>query len=161
MQLYYFPGTIAVASALALQEAGLDHTLVHVDFTTGAQTQPDYLKINPKARVPALVTAGAILTATGALLDYIAARAGTLMPDTAKVPETMTACARYVEDTCLMGPFILGPQITVGDCYLFAVCDWLPADGVDLAAFPKIRAFMDAMNARPSVAAIRAAGVLA
>ena len=202
MQLFFAPGTVAVAAALALQEAGLDHELTKVDFKSAEQTKPDYLKINPKGRVPALATEGTVITETGAILDYIAAKAGSLLPDTAleaakirsvmyylastahvnhahkmrgprwadrpeshadmaaKVPENMTASAQFIEDECLTGPVILGDTVTIGDCYLFAVCNWLPGDDVDMAPFPKIRAFMDAMRARPSVQAIRDAGVL-
>ncbi|APX13407.1 glutathione S-transferase family protein [Tateyamaria omphalii] len=78
----------------------------------------------------------------------------------AKVPETMTASAQYIETDCLTGPFILGDQITIADTYLFMVCTWLPGDGVDLAPFPKLRSFMDAMEARDSVKTIRAKGML-
>lgn len=79
---------------------------------------------------------------------------------TAKVPETMTASATFIEQECLSSPFIAG-TISIGDCYLFAVCTWLAGDGVDLAAFPKVSAFMAAMEDRASVKAVRAAGVLA
>lgn len=72
MQLYYAPGTISIAVAIALQEAGLEHETIKVDFAAKEQTTPGYAQINPKGRVPALVVDGGILTETGALLDYIA-----------------------------------------------------------------------------------------
>lgn len=77
----------------------------------------------------------------------------------AKVAQNMTESARYVEEHCLAGPFILGDQITVGDAYLFTVCTWLEQDGVDVTNFPRILAFRAAMEARPSVQAARAAGM--
>ena len=43
-----------------------------VDFATAEQTKPGYLKINPKGRVPALVTDRGVLTETPAILAYIA-----------------------------------------------------------------------------------------
>jgi glutathione S-transferase len=67
----------------------------------------------------------------------------------------MTACAAYVEAECLRGDYVCGAQFTIADPYLFIVCNWLAGDGVDLAAFPKIAAFMDRMNARESVHAVR------
>ncbi|MEL7131804.1 MAG: glutathione S-transferase family protein [Pseudomonadota bacterium] len=79
---------------------------------------------------------------------------------TQKVPETMTASAHFVEDACLTGPFILGDTFTLADPYLFMVCTWLPGDGVDLTPFPKIRVFMDSMEARDSVKTIRSRGML-
>ena len=75
MRLFYTPSTISVAVAITLEEAGLDYTHTLIDFAQAEQTKPDYLAINPKGRVPALETEGTILTETGALLDYIAAKA--------------------------------------------------------------------------------------
>ncbi|WP_375698850.1 glutathione S-transferase family protein [Pseudophaeobacter sp. TrK17] len=72
MQLYYAPGTISIAVAIALEEAGLDYEAIKIDFANKEQTSPAYAQINPKSRVPALAVDGGILTETGALLDYIA-----------------------------------------------------------------------------------------
>ena len=55
--LYYAPNTCALASHIALVEAGAPYALKLVDFGKTEQRQPDYLKVNPKARVPSLVTA--------------------------------------------------------------------------------------------------------
>ena len=82
MKFYYAPGTISVATGLLLQEAGLDHTPVALNFADGDQTKPDYLALNPKGRVPALVTDQGILTETGAIAEYI----GSLAPDKNLVP---------------------------------------------------------------------------
>ena len=83
MRLYYAKGTISIAVAITLQEAGLEWTPVTVDFANAAQTKPDYLAINAKGCVPALdLGDGVILTETGAILDYIAARA----PDAGLIP---------------------------------------------------------------------------
>ena len=73
MRFYYFPNTVAVAVAIALEEAGLAYEPVRVDFKDAAQTKAPYLSVNPKGRVPSLETEGQILTETGAILDYIAA----------------------------------------------------------------------------------------
>jgi len=72
MKLYYARGTIAIAVAIALHEAGLEFEPVRLDFKAGEQTRPDYHAINPKGRVPALVTDSGILTETAAILDHIA-----------------------------------------------------------------------------------------
>lgn len=205
MKLFYANGTISIAPALVLVEAGIDHDLARIDFAKGAQMAPEYLAINPKGRVPALVLKdGTILTETGALLDYIAAIApaaglvptapedaahmrsvmyylastmhvahahkmrGTRWADkaeshadmTAKVPETMTACAAYVEGECLRGTYVCGDSFTLADPYLFVVCSWLVGDGVSIADFPKITAFMARMETRDSVKHIRANGML-
>jgi glutathione S-transferase len=69
---YYAPGTCALASHIALEDAGAAYQLQCVDFTAGAQHSTEFLEINPKARVPALVTPRGILTETTAILAYIA-----------------------------------------------------------------------------------------
>jgi glutathione S-transferase len=71
-KLYYASGTCALASHIALEEAGADYSAVRLDFKASQQQSPDYLKINPKGRVPALVTDKGILTETPAILAYIA-----------------------------------------------------------------------------------------
>lgn len=72
LTLYYARGTIALAPHIALEEAGADYVAKLVDFANAQQRTPDYLSINPKGRVPALVTPRGILTETPAILAYIA-----------------------------------------------------------------------------------------
>jgi glutathione S-transferase len=71
-KLYYAPGTCALASHIALQEAGAAYTTERLDFKSNQQNSPEYLAINPKGRVPALVTDRGILTETPAMLVFIA-----------------------------------------------------------------------------------------
>ncbi len=204
MQLYFAPRTISVAVAIALEEAGLEYEAVQLDFAAGEQTKPAYRQINPKGRVPALAVDGGILTETGALLEFVAAKApeaGLVPADPVmaarmrevmyylastmhvnhahklrgprwadkkaswkdmkdKVPQTMTASCDYIVSNGLRGPFVLGETLSLADAYLYVVCSWLEGDGVDVSAFPKIIAFREAMEARPSVQAVRAAGML-
>jgi len=72
LKLYYAAGTCALASHIALEEAGARFETVRLSFKTNDQRKPEYLAINPKGRVPALVTGQGILTETPALLVYIA-----------------------------------------------------------------------------------------
>src|SRR6476661_3889022 len=72
LKLYYSPGSCALASHIALQEAGAAYTAERIDFKSSQQTSPEYLAINPKGRVPALVTDRGILTETPAVLAFIA-----------------------------------------------------------------------------------------
>lgn len=72
LRLFYAPHSCALASRIALNDAGADYELVTVDLSKGEQRSPDYLRINPKARVPALVTDRGILTETPAILAFIA-----------------------------------------------------------------------------------------
>ena len=72
LKLYFAPGTCALASHIALADAGADYSTERVDFKTNQQNSPEYLKINAKGRVPALVTDRGILTETPAMLAFIA-----------------------------------------------------------------------------------------
>ncbi len=72
LKLYYGVGTCALASHIALEEAGADYTTDRIDMKANQQNSPDYLAINPKGRVPALVTDQGVLTETPAILAFIA-----------------------------------------------------------------------------------------
>jgi glutathione S-transferase len=72
LKLYYAPGTCALASHIALEEAGAPYTTERLDFKTNQQNSPQYLEINPKGRVPSLMTDRGVLTETPAMLAYIA-----------------------------------------------------------------------------------------
>ena len=72
MKLYYATGTCALASHIALEEAGGEYSTVRINFATSEQRSPEYLAINPKGRVPSLVTERGILTETPAMLAFIA-----------------------------------------------------------------------------------------
>ncbi|QIG94605.1 MULTISPECIES: glutathione S-transferase family protein [unclassified Bradyrhizobium] len=72
LKLYFAPGTCALASHIALAEAGAPYTTEKLDFKINQQNSPEYLKINPKGRVPTLVTERGVLTETPAMLAYIA-----------------------------------------------------------------------------------------
>ncbi len=72
LTLFYAPNTCSLASHIALEEAGAAFEARRLNFAEGDQRKPDYLKINPKGRVPALITGHGILTETPAILAYIA-----------------------------------------------------------------------------------------
>ena len=69
---HYAQHTIALAAHIALEEAGAEFQAHRIDFGATQQQSPDYLAINPKGRVPALVTEAGVLTETPALLVFIA-----------------------------------------------------------------------------------------
>jgi glutathione S-transferase len=72
LTFYYATNTCALASHIALEEAGAAYETRRIDFGAAEQTKPDYLKINPKGRVPALGTERGVLTENPAILAYIA-----------------------------------------------------------------------------------------
>jgi glutathione S-transferase len=72
LTLYFAKGACSLASHIALEESGADYQAKRVDFSKNAQQTPEYLAINSKGRVPALVTPQGALTETPAILVYIA-----------------------------------------------------------------------------------------
>src|SRR5258708_29151872 len=62
LKLYYSPGACSLASHIALEEAKAPYAIQRVDLKAGEQRSPEYLKVNPKGRVPALATDRGVLT---------------------------------------------------------------------------------------------------
>jgi glutathione S-transferase len=202
MKLYYAPRTCALASHIALEEAGAEYSTVKINFATSEQRSVEYLAINPKGRVPSLVTDRGILTETPAMLAYIAQsfpkanlapledpfrfaevqafnsylcstvhvahahrmRGYRWVDDPSaieamkkKVPETVAACFELIESKMLRGPWVMGETYTICDPYLFTLAQWMEADGVDPARFPKVRDHRNRMSERPAVSKALAA----
>ena len=202
LKLYYATGTCALATYMTLEEAGADYSAERLSFKDNQQNSPDYLAINPKGRVPALVTDRGVLTETPAMLAYIAqtfpkaklaplddpfdfaqvqsfnsylcstvhinhahkmrgARWATeessFADMKAKVPQTMGACFKLIEEKMFRGPWVMGDQFTICDRYLFTLSGWLEGDGVDLATLPKVAAHRRRMSERPAVQKVLAA----
>ena len=83
MKLYYSPGACSQAAHILLHETGLPHDSEAVDIRAKKTADGgDYLAINPKGAVPALVIGDEVLTENGAVLQYIGDKAGneTLLP---------------------------------------------------------------------------------
>jgi glutathione S-transferase len=72
LTLFYAANTCALASHITLEEAGADFETRRIDFAAAEQTKAPYLEINPKGRVPALMTGRGVLTETPAILAYVA-----------------------------------------------------------------------------------------
>ena len=74
LKLFYAPRTCSLATHIALEEAGAEYALARIDFAAEEQRKPEYLAVNPKARVPALLTEDGVITETPALLAFVAQR---------------------------------------------------------------------------------------
>jgi glutathione S-transferase len=72
LKLYYGPNACSLASHIALADAHAQFEIVCLDLKAGDQRKPDYLAINPKARVPALVTDRGVLTENPVILGWVA-----------------------------------------------------------------------------------------
>jgi len=72
LNLYFAPNSSAFAPLIALEEVGLPYETHRVDLAAGEQRRPDYLRVNPKGRVPTLVVDGEPVTEVLAILTYLA-----------------------------------------------------------------------------------------
>jgi glutathione S-transferase len=70
--LYYAPVTCALAPYITLTEAGAVFEVRPVNLRKGQQHTPDYLKLNPKHKVPVLVVDGQVLTENTAIHMWVA-----------------------------------------------------------------------------------------
>ena len=72
--LYYSPGACSLAPHILLKEIGEPFELRRVSIAEGQHLEPEYLALNPRGRVPTLVTHGAVVTEAAAILLHLAAR---------------------------------------------------------------------------------------
>jgi len=91
IDLYYWPTPNGHKITIALEELGLPYRIKPVDINRGEQYQPDYLRISPNNRIPAIVDnepedRGGPLSIfeSGAILTYLAEKTGRLLPSTAR-----------------------------------------------------------------------------
>jgi GST-like protein len=87
IELYFWTTPNGYKPLIFLEETGLDYALVPVDIGAGAQFEPDFLKIAPNNRIPAIVdTAPAgggkpiSVFESGAILHYLAEKTGRFLP---------------------------------------------------------------------------------
>lgn len=70
--LYYAPVSCAMVPYINLSEAGADFEVVAINLRADQHQRPEYLQINPKHKVPALVIDGDVLTENVAINLWIA-----------------------------------------------------------------------------------------
>ena len=86
IQLYSLPTPNGVKASIALEELGLPYEPHLVSFETNDQTSPEFLSLNPNNKIPAILDPNGpggqplALFESGAILVYLADKAGRLMP---------------------------------------------------------------------------------
>lgn len=81
MLKFYFSGAPnPIKVALFLEEAGLPYEAIPVDTRKGEQHKPEYLAVNPNAKVPAIVDGDATVFDSNAILLYLAEKTGKFLP---------------------------------------------------------------------------------
>jgi hypothetical protein len=80
LTVYFAKGTCALASHIALEDAGADYEARRIDFGKTEQQSPAYLAINPNGKVPALRDGDAVLFDSSAILLYLGEKTGKFLP---------------------------------------------------------------------------------
>src|ERR1700745_2784983 len=80
LKFYYSGAPNPTKVALFLEEAGLPYDPIAVDTRKGDQHKPDFLAINPNAKVPAIVDGDAVVFDSSAILLYLAEKTGKFLP---------------------------------------------------------------------------------
>ena len=197
IDLYTWPTPNGHKIHIMLEETGLDYTVIPVDIGAGDQFAPDFLKISPNNKMPAMVDrdgpggAPYAMFESGAMLIYLAEKCGRFMPQETRArfdvikwlmfqmghigpmlgqthhfrayaPEPIPyAVERYTNEAARLykvldvrlgeSAHLAGDDYTIAD---MAVFPWLRSherQGQDLADFPNVERWFEAINARPAV----------
>jgi glutathione S-transferase len=103
MKLYYAPGACSIGIHVLLEEIGKPYELEAIDLREGAHYKPEYTKVNPKSKVPALLRDDGSLQTEYPAIAYWLARTNpfsNLLPDNidqqARALEIMDYCVATV-----------------------------------------------------------------
>jgi glutathione S-transferase len=175
LTLYFAPGSSSMAVHIALHEIGVPFEGKPMSFKKNDMLAPDYLKLNPEGKVPALLIDGRPLTEVAAILFYLAKR----FPDAGLLPRddidadaralswmsfaasTLHPARRHgldyardvwgIADRRLGSGWALG-RYSIADIHLFRLY-WRLANSLKPApeTFPNFTAHYARMMARPAV----------
>lgn len=85
IKLYGTPPTRALRAIWLLNELGLEYELLPVSILKGETRQPDFLALNPAAKVPVLVDGNLVITESAAIQLYLAEK----HPQAGFIPESV------------------------------------------------------------------------
>jgi glutathione S-transferase len=80
MKLYEFAFTRSVRVRWTLQELGVDFEAISVNLFVGEGLRPEFLKLNPAAKLPVLVDGDLVLTESAAIVLYLAEKYRRFLP---------------------------------------------------------------------------------
>jgi glutathione S-transferase len=88
IKLYGTPPTRALRAIWLLNELDLAHEIVAVDISTGEQLTPEFLALNPAAKLPVLVDGDTVISESAAIQLYLADKYGDRFPGGGLIPAT-------------------------------------------------------------------------
>ncbi|MCM5571008.1 glutathione S-transferase N-terminal domain-containing protein [Burkholderiaceae bacterium FT117] len=105
IRFYYNAAPNPMKVALLLEELGLPYQPIPVDTRKGEQHAPEFLRVNPNAKVPAIVDGEAVVFDSNAILLYLADKAGRFVPTDPGSPERGRMLAWLMFVASGIGPF--------------------------------------------------------
>ncbi len=196
IDLYTWPTPNGHKIHIMLEECGLPYTVHAVDIGAGDQFKPEFLKISPNNKIPAIVDSDGpdgkpiSVFESGAILLYLAGKTGKYLPQDVRgkylalewlmfqmggfgpmlgqthhfriyAPEKIEyAINRYTNEAKRLygvldkrlsqAEFVAG-EYSIADMALFPWSRSYANQGVDLADYPHVQRWFDAINGRPAV----------
>ena len=196
IDVYYWPTPNGHKVTIFLEEVGLEYKVIPINIGKGDQFAPDFLKISPNNRMPAIVDhdgpggAPIAIFESGAILLYLAEKTGRFMPGEIRArykvlewlmfqmasvgpmlgqahhfrryaPEKLQyAIDRYtneahriygvVDKRVAEVPYLAG-EYSIADMATYPWLRLYKMQGQDLADFPHLKRWFDAIEARPGV----------
>ena len=98
LMLYYAPGACSLASHIALEESGLPFEARPVNLLQGDQRVDSFLALNPKGRIPLLLTTAGPISESPAILEYVASMA----PEARLAPSNPYLAAKMRSFNCYL-----------------------------------------------------------
>ncbi|MBH8554860.1 glutathione S-transferase family protein [Nostocaceae cyanobacterium CENA357] len=158
-----------------LDELGITYEFVMLDMQAGEHIQPEYLKINPIGKVPAIVDGDFQLWESGAILLYLADK----YSKTQLSPEERAVLSQWVlfanatlgpgifieanreremsrlltplNDVFGQQPFLLGNEFSVADVAVGSILSYIPMMlKLDLSSYPAVLDYIKRMSERPA-----------
>jgi glutathione S-transferase len=158
-----------------LEELEVPYEFVMLDMQAGEHLQPEYLKINPMGKVPAIVDGDLQLWESGAILLYLADKYGktplspeergkfsqwVLFANATLGPGIFVEANREREMPRLLTPlneiferqsFLLGDEFSVADVAVGSILSYIPIMlKLDLSAYPGVLNYMQRISERPA-----------
>lgn len=196
IKLYGTPPTRALRAIWLLNELDLPHEIVPVDLGAGEQLTPEFLALNPAAKLPVLVDGDTVISESAAIQLYLADKYGDRFPGGGLIPATAEDRGRMyhwlfflmteieaplwrialhnfiyeTDDRSATEPelakrdaarmiavmeqhmqgrdYLVGDGLTVADFNAAFTLDWAREEAL-LDDAPALRAYLDALYARP------------
>jgi glutathione S-transferase len=158
-----------------LEELGVPYEFILLDMSTGEHHQPEFLKINPFGKVPAITDGDFAIFESGAILLYLSEKYGgkelsieqqailtqwVLFANSTLATGIFTEASRAKELPQLMTPlnetlskhqYLLGDEFSVVDVAVGAILIYIPMMlKLDLSAYPAVVNYIQALSNRPA-----------